>query len=241
MGSLFHGGGLGVEPAKDHRRPAAQARCRSAGNRMGDPCLDNLSSGVSSCHGPGDRWRGSGRCLSAGFGLIYSHVNWFGLTVESTLDEPYNADYAICAFRGPVIYSQQYGLLLPRSDADFGIMLGERQILVSMVAASKTSFFVSRDNYPNIGPGSRSFPHDKKMIYLSTTQTDAMTTDDKMVWCRAGPDLHKLVDDLHLTLDDHGVILGDRITWISGGGIPATNLMQRPSQEAQEAVEEALR
>ena len=172
---------------------------------------------------------------------IYSHVNWFGLTVESTLDEPYNADYAICAFRGPVIYSQQYGLLLPRSDADFGIMLGERQILVSMVAASKTSFFVSRDNYPNIGPGSRSFPHDKKMIYLSTTQTDAMTTDDKMVWCRAGPDLHKLVDDLHLTLDDHGVILGDRITWISGGGIPATNLMQRPSQEAQEAVEEALR
>jgi len=57
-----------------------------------------------------------------------------------------------------------------------------------------------------------------------------------------GPDLHKLAADLHLALNDRGVIVGTRITRITGGGISVDDLVRRRwSQEAVEAVEEAVR
>ena len=138
---------------------------------------------------------------------------WFTLDVRVVMDHTYMANYAICSFRGPIIYSPQHGFL-DSSSTESGTRIGERRIIVSMVAASLTAISYFPDEfYPGFeffGP----IANTKKVFYLSTTETDVMTRDDEMEWCRVGPDMGELAASLHLTVDEHGVIQGDRVTWI---------------------------
>lgn len=167
-------------------------------------------------------------------------ANWFTLTVENTTDEPYDASYAICSFRGPVIYTPNYGFIdqLPSKGA---IYIGERRILVTMLSVQDTKFDPHDSAYSHIvdaayrpwGVGTPK-ANDQRVVYVSTTQMDMMTDADKMEWCDIGSDLRQLAARRNLTLGAHGVIAGQRVTWTDRRyDFPTSRLVPNlPSEEA---------
>jgi hypothetical protein len=151
--------------------------------------------------------------------VLYSHV--VTLTIESTLETVYRANAATCSIRGSVFYAEKYGGLYDYVAATEGY-LGERRMLVTLIAVADTTLAPNGYYSPEIRPAERTFgintpsPVTQKAVYVSTTPEDFVAMRDIVEWCKVGTDARKIAADLHLETDIQGTVLNNRVTWING-------------------------
>jgi hypothetical protein len=155
------------------------------------------------------------------------------LTIESTLETEYEANAAICSIRGPVFYADRYGGLYTFVGAKEGY-LGERRMLVTLIAVANTSLATSWYYPPRIMAAERTFginrptPVTHRVVYVSTTPNDFIGMMDQVEWCKIGTDARMVAADLHLATDIHGTVLRDRVIWINGDpGFPVERLIDK--------------
>jgi hypothetical protein len=157
---------------------------------------------------------GAGPIMSA---MGVSDSNWLSLTVRNTDEQDHPVNVAVCSIRGPVYYDPNYGAVPEYRIAGGGFVsktwaegshkadqwyLGERRMVVRLVAVASTKLAEGRNMTPPVMPATdRTFawstpdPSEREIAYFLAFPKLRLFDDDVIEWCKFGKTVADLPQD----------------------------------------------
>jgi hypothetical protein len=144
-------------------------------------------------------------------------INWLALTIRNTDEQEHPVNLAMCSIRGPVYYDPNYGAV-PQPHIPGGSYvsktwatgshkaeqwyLGERRMVVRLVAVASTKFANEWNTKPPVVPAAERWfawrtptPTNREIAYFLAFPKLRLFDDDVVEWCKFGRAIADLPQD----------------------------------------------